>query len=191
MIEIRGLTKRFGKKVVLDGLDLAVPRGKNTVVIGGSGTGKSVLIKCVVGLLRADAGEILIGGGGGAEKDEGGLVRGGGGGEREGGGGGEKEGGAGPRPRPAEVRHAVPGVRPVRFHERRGERGVRASQAAPLPGTPDPRRGGGEALHGGAAGHPAPDAGGALGGNEEAGRPGPCDRLRDGDPPLRRADHGA
>src|SRR4030042_109655 len=65
MIEIRGLEKRFGRKVVLDGLDLTVPRGKNTVVIGGSGTGKSVLIKCVVGLLRADAGEILIGGGGG------------------------------------------------------------------------------------------------------------------------------
>jgi phospholipid/cholesterol/gamma-HCH transport system ATP-binding protein len=62
MIEIRGLSKRFGKKVVLDGLDLAVPRGKNTVVIGGSGTGKSVLIKCVVGLLRPDAGEILIDG---------------------------------------------------------------------------------------------------------------------------------
>ncbi|MEW6719993.1 MAG: ABC transporter ATP-binding protein [Thermodesulfobacteriota bacterium] len=62
MIEIRGLSKRFGKKVVLDGVDLTVPRGKNTVVIGGSGTGKSVLIKCVVGLLRPDAGEILIDG---------------------------------------------------------------------------------------------------------------------------------
>ncbi|MGE5247510.1 MAG: ABC transporter ATP-binding protein [Verrucomicrobiota bacterium] len=62
MIEIRGLSKRFGSKVVLDGLDLTVPRGKNTVVIGGSGTGKSVLIKCVVGLLRPDAGEILIDG---------------------------------------------------------------------------------------------------------------------------------
>jgi phospholipid/cholesterol/gamma-HCH transport system ATP-binding protein len=62
MIGIRGLHKRFGEKVVLDGLDLDVPRGKNTVVIGGSGTGKSVLIKCVVGLLRADAGEILIDG---------------------------------------------------------------------------------------------------------------------------------
>ena len=38
MIEIRGLHKRFGEKVVLDGLDLTVPRGENTVVIGGSGT---------------------------------------------------------------------------------------------------------------------------------------------------------
>jgi phospholipid/cholesterol/gamma-HCH transport system ATP-binding protein len=75
MIEIRGLTKRFGKNVVLDGLDLTVPRGKNTVVIGGSGTGKSVLIKCVVGLLRADAGEILIDGEDVTKMDERELVR--------------------------------------------------------------------------------------------------------------------
>lgn len=62
MIEIRGLCKRFGKNVVLDGVDLDVPRGKTTVVIGGSGTGKSVLIKCVVGLLRPDGGRILVDG---------------------------------------------------------------------------------------------------------------------------------
>ena len=75
MIEIRGLSKRFGKKVVLDGLDLTVPRGKNTVVIGGSGTGKSVLIKCVVGLLRPDAGEIRIDGEDITKMDERDLVR--------------------------------------------------------------------------------------------------------------------
>jgi phospholipid/cholesterol/gamma-HCH transport system ATP-binding protein len=75
MIEIRELTKRFGKNVVLDGLDLTVPRGENTVVIGGSGTGKSVLIKCVVGLLRADAGEILIDGEDVTKMDERELVR--------------------------------------------------------------------------------------------------------------------
>jgi phospholipid/cholesterol/gamma-HCH transport system ATP-binding protein len=75
MIEIRGLSKRFGKKVVLDGLDLTVPRGKNTVVIGGSGTGKSVLIKCVVGLLRPDAGQILIDGEDVTKMDERELVR--------------------------------------------------------------------------------------------------------------------
>jgi len=62
MIEIRGLCKRFGRKVVLDGLDLTVPRGENMVVIGGSGTGKSVLLKCVIGLLRPDEGEIRIDG---------------------------------------------------------------------------------------------------------------------------------
>jgi phospholipid/cholesterol/gamma-HCH transport system ATP-binding protein len=75
VIEIRGLSKRFGKKVVLDGLDLTVPKGKNTVVIGGSGTGKSVLIKCVVGLLRPDAGEIRIDGEDVTRMDERELVR--------------------------------------------------------------------------------------------------------------------
>jgi phospholipid/cholesterol/gamma-HCH transport system ATP-binding protein len=75
LIEIRGLSKRFGKKVVLDGLDLTVPRGKNTVVIGGSGTGKSVLIKCVVGLIRPDEGEILIDGEDITRMDEEELVR--------------------------------------------------------------------------------------------------------------------
>ena len=45
MIAIRNLSKRFGKKVVLDGLELTVPKGQNTVVIGGSGTGKSVLLR--------------------------------------------------------------------------------------------------------------------------------------------------
>ncbi|HEX9191285.1 MAG TPA: ABC transporter ATP-binding protein [Candidatus Deferrimicrobiaceae bacterium] len=75
MIEIRGLSKRFGKKVVLDGLDLAVPKGRNTVVIGGSGTGKSVLIKCVVGLLRPDSGEIRIEGEDVTKMDERELVR--------------------------------------------------------------------------------------------------------------------
>ena len=74
-IEIQGLSKRFGKKVVLDALDLTVPEGKNTVVIGGSGTGKSVLIKCVVGLLRADAGEIRIDGEDVTKMDERELVR--------------------------------------------------------------------------------------------------------------------
>jgi phospholipid/cholesterol/gamma-HCH transport system ATP-binding protein len=75
VIDITGLTKRFGKKVVLDGLDLAVPKGKNTVVIGGSGTGKSVLIKCAVGLLRPDAGEIRIDGQDILRMDERELVR--------------------------------------------------------------------------------------------------------------------
>jgi phospholipid/cholesterol/gamma-HCH transport system ATP-binding protein len=74
-IEIRGLCKRFGKKVVLEGMDLTVEQGKNTVVIGGSGTGKSVLIKCVVGLLRADGGEIRIDGEDVTKMDERELVR--------------------------------------------------------------------------------------------------------------------
>src|SRR3569833_3926715 len=58
----RGLKKRFGANVVLDGLDLDVPKGKSLVVIGGSGTGKSVMIKCILGLMQPDAGSILIDG---------------------------------------------------------------------------------------------------------------------------------
>lgn len=61
-IALRGVHKRFGKKVVLDGIDLEVPRGKSLVVIGGSGTGKSVMLKCVLGLIRPERGEILIDG---------------------------------------------------------------------------------------------------------------------------------
>jgi len=61
-IALRGVSKRFGRKVVLDGIDLEVPRGKSLVVIGGSGTGKSVMIKCVLGLIRPEQGQILIDG---------------------------------------------------------------------------------------------------------------------------------
>jgi len=61
-IRIRGLSKAFGQKVVLDGLDLDVPAGSSLVVIGGSGSGKSVLIKCILGLIEADAGTIEIDG---------------------------------------------------------------------------------------------------------------------------------
>jgi phospholipid/cholesterol/gamma-HCH transport system ATP-binding protein len=61
-ISITGLHKRFGDKVVLDGVDLDVARGESLVVIGGSGSGKSVLIKNIIGLLRPDAGSILIDG---------------------------------------------------------------------------------------------------------------------------------
>ena len=59
-IEIRNLSKAFGKKVVLDGIELDVKRGESLVVIGGSGTGKSVLIKCIQGLLNADSGSIKV-----------------------------------------------------------------------------------------------------------------------------------
>lgn len=61
-ISIRGLRKRFGEKVVLDGVDLDVARGESLVVIGGSGSGKSVLIKNIIGLMQPDAGSILIDG---------------------------------------------------------------------------------------------------------------------------------
>jgi phospholipid/cholesterol/gamma-HCH transport system ATP-binding protein len=61
-IQIRGLRKSFGRKVVLDDLDLDVGVGESVVVIGGSGSGKSVLVKCVLGLLRPDAGSVKIDG---------------------------------------------------------------------------------------------------------------------------------
>ena len=61
-IRLKGLSKRFGDKIVLDGVDLDVPVGTSLVVIGGSGSGKSVLLKCVLGLLEPDAGIIEIDG---------------------------------------------------------------------------------------------------------------------------------
>ena len=57
---LRGVTKSFGPKKVLQGIDLDVAQGESMVVIGGSGTGKSVLLKCILGLMRPDAGSIRI-----------------------------------------------------------------------------------------------------------------------------------
>ncbi len=62
MIELTGIHKRFEDHVVLDGLDLTVQRGESMVVIGGSGTGKSVLLKHIIGLLSPDQGRVLIDG---------------------------------------------------------------------------------------------------------------------------------
>ena len=62
MIELRGVQKTFGENRVLRGVDLTLPRGKSMVVIGGSGTGKSVLLKCILGLVRPDAGTITLDG---------------------------------------------------------------------------------------------------------------------------------
>ena len=59
-ISLRGVTKSFGTKKVLQGIDLDVAQGESMVVIGGSGTGKSVLLKCILGLMRPDAGSIRI-----------------------------------------------------------------------------------------------------------------------------------
>jgi len=61
-IKIRDLRKKFGNKEVLKGVNLDIKAGKTTVIFGLSGGGKSTIIKHVVGLLKADKGEILIGG---------------------------------------------------------------------------------------------------------------------------------
>lgn len=62
MIELRGIHKAFGGNRVLAGVDLAVARGTSTVIIGGSGTGKSVTLKCILGLVEPDAGDITLDG---------------------------------------------------------------------------------------------------------------------------------
>ena len=59
-IKITNLHKAFGKKIVLSGVNLEIAKGESLVVIGGSGTGKSVLIKCIQGLLVPDEGSILV-----------------------------------------------------------------------------------------------------------------------------------
>jgi phospholipid/cholesterol/gamma-HCH transport system ATP-binding protein len=61
-IRVRGLKKSFGRKTVLDGVDFNVATGESLVIIGGSGSGKSVTIKCVLGLIQPDAGVIEIDG---------------------------------------------------------------------------------------------------------------------------------
>lgn len=58
LIELKNLHKRFGRLVVLNGVELSIEEGKCLVVLGASGTGKSVMIKHIVGLLKPDAGEV-------------------------------------------------------------------------------------------------------------------------------------
>ncbi len=61
-IQMHDVHKRFGPKVVLDGFDLTVGKGESIVVIGGSGVGKSVMLKCLLGILRPESGSIIIDG---------------------------------------------------------------------------------------------------------------------------------
>lgn len=62
MINILGLSKAFGEKVVLDDVSLQVPEGVTTALFGPSGTGKSVLIKHIIGLIDPDAGDVIVDG---------------------------------------------------------------------------------------------------------------------------------
>jgi phospholipid/cholesterol/gamma-HCH transport system ATP-binding protein len=60
MIELRGIRKRFGTQVVLDGVDFDVREGETVALLGPSGTGKSVLLKHIIGLIRPDSGTIIV-----------------------------------------------------------------------------------------------------------------------------------
>ena len=62
MIEVRGLRKSFKGREVLKGLNLAMATGTTTVILGGSGSGKTVLMKHLIGLLQPDEGEVLVDG---------------------------------------------------------------------------------------------------------------------------------
>lgn len=60
LLEVRGLVNRFGRQVVHDGLDMTVERGEVFGIVGGSGSGKSVLLRSILGLQRPQAGEVLL-----------------------------------------------------------------------------------------------------------------------------------
>ena len=62
MIDLTDLRKSFKSNAVLRGVNLTIPRGQSMVIIGGSGTGKSVLLKCILGLVRPDRGRITLAG---------------------------------------------------------------------------------------------------------------------------------
>ena len=73
LIEYQGVYKAFGKKKIYEDLDLEVRQGETLTIIGGSGTGKSVLLKCLIGLLYPDAGTVLFDGNDVTQMDEKGL----------------------------------------------------------------------------------------------------------------------
>jgi len=60
MIELENIHKAFGSKQILRGMNLRVPKGESMVIIGGSGSGKSVTLKCILGLVKQDQGRVLI-----------------------------------------------------------------------------------------------------------------------------------
>jgi len=74
MIDIKAVKKRLGEKKVLDGTNLHIDKGVTCVIIGRSGCGKSVLLKHIVGILKADEGEVLVDGKDVGKLDEKGLI---------------------------------------------------------------------------------------------------------------------
>lgn len=61
-MELKNIHKRFGEKVVLDGIDLVIERGSSLVILGGSGSGKSVMLRCILGLMHPENGSVRIDG---------------------------------------------------------------------------------------------------------------------------------
>ncbi len=70
-ILVKGLKKSFGRNLVLNGFDIEIGKGESLVIIGGSGSGKSVFLKCLLGLIHPDAGSILVDGEEMADGDKG------------------------------------------------------------------------------------------------------------------------
>jgi phospholipid/cholesterol/gamma-HCH transport system ATP-binding protein len=70
VIKVAGVSKSFGTRVVLDGIDLEVREGENVVILGLSGSGKSVLMKTIIGFLRPDRGRVEVLGRSWEERDE-------------------------------------------------------------------------------------------------------------------------
>lgn len=62
MLELKGITKKFGGKTILDGIDLTVQDGKILTIVGPSGAGKTTLLRCISGLTTIDGGEFLLDG---------------------------------------------------------------------------------------------------------------------------------
>ena len=62
MISLKNVTKRFGSKTIIDSLNLDIPKNKITVIMGGSGHGKSTIIKLILGFITPEEGEIIIDG---------------------------------------------------------------------------------------------------------------------------------
>ena len=60
MVEVRDVVTRFGERVVHDGVNLEVPHGKVSAIVGGSGSGKSTMLRCIAGLELIEEGEIRI-----------------------------------------------------------------------------------------------------------------------------------
>ncbi|HTY78217.1 MAG TPA: ATP-binding cassette domain-containing protein [Candidatus Bathyarchaeia archaeon] len=76
MIELREITKRFGERVALDGVSIVVRPGTVQVLLGSSGSGKSTVLRVILGLVRPDAGEVLVGGTAVTEATRGAVVQG-------------------------------------------------------------------------------------------------------------------